>query len=110
MGDPISTKLFRRLWLFFYPQGDNYLTVNYEIDNQTTQTLNFSQKGIGAVIGNFVLGVDAVGAGTLTSKSLALKGKGKTIRLNFIQDDVNVGSNIYGYAVEYMPVGVDYSE
>ena len=107
-GDPILDKSFEELFMFIRPQGESTLDVISKIENQASESLEFSQQGTSAVLGSFVLGVDRLGAGALVPRSQSLTGQGKTLQLEVSQDDVNVSSEVYGFGVEFIPADVDY--
>jgi hypothetical protein len=110
LGNPILTKGFRELFMFMKPQGDYEVTVSYTIDNFSSESLTYSQAGGGATLGAFTLGTDQLGGGALITRSKALVGSGRSIQITCVQDDVDVGSETYGFAIEAIPEQVDYSD
>lgn len=106
---PSRDKVFKKLILYLKPQGVSDLTVYYRVGNRDRQTLTFSQAGSGGTLGSFVLGTDSLGGGALIPRSKNLTGTGKSIQLTFEQGDVDIGSEVYGYTVEFTYSQTDYS-
>jgi len=110
LGDPLISKSFNELFFYLKPQGNNNFTISYRVDNSSSETLTFSQAGEGGTFGTFLFDVDQFGGGTLLPRSQSLTGVGKTVQITCEQNDLNVGHESYGFAIEAIPTQVDYSK
>ena len=63
------------------PRGDWDLIVDTYWDGKYTDTIFFDMGGLGGVLGAFTLGVDQLGAQSITSRRRRLVGSGRRLRL-----------------------------
>ncbi len=76
------------------PTGEWVLSADVYWDNVLTQTILFNVVPLGAVIGSFVLGTDALGAPASVALRKRLEGSGKRLSLHFYNENIDEDFNI----------------
>lgn len=109
-GAPDRLKKVKHVTFFYVPKGSWSATVNYTFDNSSIQTQTFAlDGGSGAILGEFVLGVDILGSGTLEPKSVPIEGVGKTFQMEITSSGVaGQDFELLGYQVDYILMKATY--
>lgn len=102
-GNPNTVKAFKRLGFLFKPKGQYTFTAKIKIDNQTTQSLAFSQSVSGASLGvDFTLGSSVLAfESVLAPYMLPIDGYGRGITVTIEQTGLDEQVEIYGIVIEY---------
>lgn len=102
-NDPQKFKVFKTLTVYLKPQNKSDLTVNYQVDYGKTHGELIQAGASGDLLGStFILGQSKLGsAGNFVPYSIPLKGIGRGIKLDFIQQLQNSGLEIWGYTIEF---------
>lgn len=105
--NPFVTSGFKKFSLIYSPQGTHTITVNFKIDNYTTQTISFSQSQTGGVLGvSFYLGSSALGYSFVTGPyTQQIDGYGRGFQVTMSQSGIQAPIDIQGFAVEYEEMG-----
>jgi hypothetical protein len=107
-NSPMTLKAFKRITIFFRPYASYSFTVKAKIDLYAEQQLTFSGTSSGDVLGTtFILGQSLLGTSTrFSAYTLPIDGIGNGITLEILQTGIAEQGDIYGYAIEWEPVGI----
>ena len=81
LGNPRSTKTFRKGWLVFFSQGDYDVTIRWWVDGVQQSDLTVTTAGSGAVYGSGTYGTAVYGGAELSESSFDLGYFGKRLQL-----------------------------
>ena len=98
-------KKVKKVTFFYVPKGEFNVDVTYSFDNGEQQTASFDADAGGgaAVLGDFVLGTDVLGGGTIEPKSVLIEGVGKTFQMTIESSGVVGGDfELLGYQIDFV--------
>ena len=101
--DELTEKVYHSITTFFRPKGNYNATLDVVTDDRTQSSLSVSMKGIGAVLGEFILGTDKLGSNDLTYFETPFEEKARSIQLTYSLGGTNRDMEIYGYGIRYEP-------
>lgn len=106
-GNPNSYKSFKKLGFFYRPKGNFEFTVTVKIDNQSVQTLSFTQESGGDRLDvDFVLGQSILGtSNTLAPFTKQIDGFGRGLTIDISQTGTEQQVEIFGFMLEYEEAG-----
>lgn len=101
--NPIGTKGFKKLTLFFKPKSSYSFIARVKIDGFQEQIVGFSGTALGDRLGtNFVLGASVLGTDLpFVPHSIAIDGYGHGVTIDISQSGTGEDVDIYGFALEY---------
>lgn len=101
--NPQTMKGFKRISMFYRPEGSFSFSVGAKIDNFSSQGFSFTQTSGADLLGvSFVLGESLLGStNTLAPYTYIMDGYGRGLTLTITQPTADEQIELWGLAVEY---------
>jgi len=85
------------------PKGNHNLSVDIFLDDQFSETIQFNMGGVGATLGSFVLGTDALAGASILNKRKVIRGRSRRISLlgrnSGAAEDFSIAKFYFGFTV-----------
>lgn len=101
--NPQTMKGYKKVTLFYHPQGSFSFTVSIKIDNFPSQSFSFTQTSGDDLLGiNFILGSSRLGSSNVLAPfSFSMDGKGRGITVTISQPTADEQIEVWGIGIEY---------
>lgn len=105
-----TVKAFKRMILFYKPEGTHSIKVTVRIDNfnvDPNNILTFAEQPLGTLLGvDFILGQSALGADArLGTYTKSIDGYGRGVKITIEDEGITQQAEIQGFALEFEQAG-----